>query len=135
MSELSGGCACGQIRYTAEGDPALVANCHCQDCQRAGGSQMATVVAFAKGGFKVSGQPKGYDYTADSGNKLTRFFCPTCGSRLYTNADAMADLALVAAGSLDDASSCKPMMNIFCASAQPWAAIDGSLPKFDGMPS
>lgn len=134
MSELSGGCACGQIRYTAEGPPALVANCHCRDCQRAGGGQMSTVVAVGKAGFEISGGPKGYGYTGDSGAKLTRYFCPTCGSRLYTDADAMADLAILQAGSLDDASECQPMMNIYCASAQPWAAMDDALPKFDGMP-
>lgn len=134
MSNLSGGCACGQVRYTAEGPPALIANCHCRDCQRAGGGSNATVVAVSKAGFQVTGEPKGYAYRADSGGNLTRYFCPQCGCRLYSDVEAMADLMILAAGGLDDPSECKPAMNIFVASAQPWAVMDESLPKFDAMP-
>lgn len=134
MDNASGGCACGRIRYTAQGAPALVINCHCRDCQRATGGQMGTLAAFPRAGFRLEGAPKGHAYTADTGNKLTRYFYPDCGSRLFTEADAMPDMTLVTVGSLDDAGDCKPGMNIFVASAQPWAAMDDSLPKFDGMP-
>jgi hypothetical protein len=34
MPTLSGGCACGAIHYTSEGDTLFALNCHCRDCQR-----------------------------------------------------------------------------------------------------
>jgi hypothetical protein len=30
----TGGCPCGQVRYSANADPALVGVCHCTHCQK-----------------------------------------------------------------------------------------------------
>ena len=30
---LEGGCYCGEVRYVAEGDPMMQAQCHCRECQ------------------------------------------------------------------------------------------------------
>ena len=32
---FSGGCQCGRVRYEADGDPVMVALCHCTMCRRA----------------------------------------------------------------------------------------------------
>src|SRR5271169_7134651 len=32
--KLSGGCACGAIRYECDADPVIMMNCHCRDCQK-----------------------------------------------------------------------------------------------------
>ncbi|MEI9901575.1 MAG: GFA family protein [Hyphomicrobium sp.] len=34
------------------------------------------------------GETRSYAVTADSGNTITRHFCPTCGSRLYIESSA-----------------------------------------------
>ena len=33
MAEMTGGCLCGQVRYTANADPVFVGVCHCTHCQ------------------------------------------------------------------------------------------------------
>jgi hypothetical protein len=52
--------------------------------------------------LKITGAIKYYDKTADSGNMLSRGFCPECGSSLFGKTSAMPELAMITAGSLDD---------------------------------
>jgi hypothetical protein len=49
----------------------------------------------------------------DSDQDLRRCFCNRCGSPLYSEADAMLDLAIIKAVTLDDTRSFKPAINIF----------------------
>jgi hypothetical protein len=34
MPEMTGGCLCGQVRYSANTEPAFVGVCHCKNCQK-----------------------------------------------------------------------------------------------------
>jgi hypothetical protein len=38
MLTRTGTCACGQLRVTCKGDPVMVSQCHCLDCQKRTGS-------------------------------------------------------------------------------------------------
>ena len=83
--KVDGACHCGSIRYEAEVDPSKVVICHCTDCQTLSGSAFRTVVPTNKGTFKLlSGQPKVYVKTGESGNKREQTFCPDCGSPIYS---------------------------------------------------
>lgn len=50
----------------------------------------------------VSGTPKTWDAIGDSGKVNKHFFCPTCGSSLYTELEVMPAMTCVKAGGLDD---------------------------------
>ena len=54
MSEHTGGCLCGAIRYRARGPTMSVKHCHCSMCRRAGGAAMVTWVGFARDGFALT---------------------------------------------------------------------------------
>lgn len=83
--KVDGGCHCGHIRYEAEVDPDKVVICHCTDCQALSGSAFRTVVPTNEGTFKLlSGEPKVYVKTGESGNKRLQTFCPDCGSPIYS---------------------------------------------------
>ena len=67
----TGGCACGEIRYSCTGEPLYMGNCHCRDCQRATGSAYFPAMLFKGENFTLkSGEPRWYEVTADSGNAM-----------------------------------------------------------------
>lgn len=135
MPKLSGGCACGAIRYEIDADPAFTCHCHCRDCQRAGGGQMSTLAAVPRSAFRLTrGDTRSFTYRGDSGHAVLRHFCAECGSRLYTDAQVLADMLFIAAGSMDDASSLHPDIHVYTRSKQPWAHIPPDAQCFETMP-
>jgi hypothetical protein len=131
---FKGSCSCGAVRYECTADPVITANCHCRDCQRAGGAGFASVLGVPKDALKITGEVKYFDLKGDSGKTIGRGFCPNCGSRLFSRMEAEPAIMGIAAGSLDDDGWYKPGMDIYTSSAQPWAHMDPALPKFPKMP-
>jgi hypothetical protein len=102
---ISGGCACGAIRYKSSASRIAMANCHCTDCQRAAGAPFTSVVLVPKPALEVQGEPRWFEAKADNGNQVRRAFCPTCGTPLFSESSGSdGALAVLKAGSLDDAS-------------------------------
>ena len=132
--KFTGGCICRAVRYECSAEPVMMANCHCRDCQKAGGGAFAPAVIVPKASLKITGEAKFHDTQSDSGNIVSRGFCPNCGSRLFGKTAAMPDLMAVMAGSLDDPSWYQPRMDIYTASAQPWDHMNPQLPKFQKSP-
>ena len=83
--KIDGRCHCGNITFEAEADPSTVVICHCTDCQTLSGSAFRTVVPTKEGSFRLlSGTPKVYVKTGESGNKREQTFCPYCGTPIYS---------------------------------------------------
>jgi hypothetical protein len=134
-SPMTGGCLCGRVRYEAAGAPVFSLICHCRDCQRSSGSAYNAALRMPAAGFRITqGEPKLYVKTADSGNTVTRAFCPDCGSPLFIRVSTRPDLIGLRAGTLDDPSLFHPEAHIFVKSAQPWDHLDPALPKYDAYP-
>ena len=59
--QMSGGCACGRVRYSAtiENDEAYL--CHCRMCQRATGSVSIAFKHVRQADVKWDGEPDWYD--------------------------------------------------------------------------
>ena len=98
MASITGGCACGAVRYECSADPIMAANCYCTDCQHSTGTAMASVMLVPKAAFKLTGVLKQYEVTGDSGGKVSRGFCPNCGSPILSLLPAMADFVALKAG-------------------------------------
>jgi hypothetical protein len=131
---ITGGCHCGAIKYEADIDPATVALCHCTDCQTMSGSAFRSNVPAKREGFKLTGTPKVYVKTAESGNKRAQAFCPECGTHVYATSVENQQVFGIRAGTCDQRSELRPVRQIWCQSAQPWAMNIDSVTKFPRQP-
>jgi len=134
--KYTGRCACGAVTFEFDKDPDFVASCHCLDCKKASGGEMATFFGVPQEDFTlISGKPKSHHYIAASGKGLDRNFCPECGARLFTsNLESFPGLVFVTLGSLDRPDLIAPKLEMFIKRRLKWAKpLD--LPQFEGMPS
>ena len=128
--KISGGCACGAIRYEVTADPIVMFNCHCRDCQKTTGSGYTPVFYAPANAFKITkGTPKYYKTNSEMIGDNIRGFCPECGSRLFGGKSDFGQG--IAAGTLDEPSVYKPQHEIWTSDAPPWDTMDPKLPKFD----
>lgn len=105
MSEImSGGCACGKVRFEAAVDPSDAYLCHCRMCQRATGSVSVAFVNAKLEEVIWIGQPDWYD----SSPIARRPFCARCGTSLGFMFAEDADKMDLTVASFDDPSPFKP---------------------------
>lgn len=128
---LSGGCLCGQVRYTITADPVFVGICHCTNCQKQSGAAYSVNVGVAKDALALQGSLKTFTDHGDSGREVLRRFCPDCGSPIITDAAAFPTIHIIKAGTLDDPSGLRPQRQIFCASKHPWVPILEGVPAYE----
>jgi hypothetical protein len=134
MTDRTGGCACGAIRFKISAPLAGVGVCHCTDCQKASGGPPNYVALVPTTSFEVTkGEAKIYVSKNDSGSNSGRAFCPDCGSPLWSMLTD-APLATVKLGALDDSSELSPSLHLYVASAPPWHLMHPGLPTFPKMP-
>ncbi|PSJ43411.1 GFA family protein [Allosphingosinicella deserti] len=131
-----GRCSCGAVTFEFSSDPTFVADCYCIDCQKSSGGVMSTYLSVPEEDFVLlSGEPKGFQYTADSGNTLVRNFCPTCGARVFTNQlQGFPGTVFVMMGALDHPEAIiPPIMEIFTKRRIAWTrALD--VPQYPARP-
>jgi hypothetical protein len=85
--------------------------------------------------FKITGDVRFFDKPADSGNMISRGFCPECGSPIYSRNSGVFGVVFVRASSLDDPQAFRPQMVVYTDRAAPWDHMDPSLPRFAAMPT
>lgn len=130
----SGGCLCGAVRFKVSGKPLRMAQCHCVDCQRATGTGHASNATFLEQDVEVSGGTTSFASPSDSGNVLTRHFCPTCGARLFLTSKARPGMITFAVGAFDDSSWYEPQFVFYTKRRPRWDITTESVPHFDAMP-
>ena len=132
--KLTGVCLCGAVTYEASGTPFVVGHCYCDDCRKASGTTHGTHVGLPADAVTLTGELRSYDKHADSGNVVTRSFCPDCGCAIHSTNSGMPGMMFIRASSLDDLNAVSPQMTVYAARAPKWALLDTSGPVFDEMP-
>ncbi|KAI1123566.1 Mss4-like protein [Nemania abortiva] len=129
-----GGCFCGRVRYSVEGEPLGKALCHCLDCRKITGSTYSTNIIIAGLDFKlVAGTPKSIAKMADSSREIVSHFCGDCGSTLWRDGASFGDAKVVKAGTLDDIDAldnAQPAVELFSSHRVSWVGeIAGAAQK------
>jgi hypothetical protein len=121
MMKIDGACHCGNITYVAEIDPDRVGICHCTDCQTLSGTAFRVSVAAAKEAFTIlTGQPKIYVKTAESGAKRAQAFCPECGTPIYAAAASDPQVFNIRVGTARQRAELRPKTQGWCRSSRDW---------------
>lgn len=131
---LNGRCLCGACTFEIAGDPVIVANCYCLDCQRLSGAGHTTGAMFAESGIRISGTPSTYSMTSEGGNSVTRTFCGTCGSPLFGQNTGMLGVMTVMMGTLEQSEDLVPQVAIFTRTKRPWDAEIPAIQSFETQP-
>ena len=128
--KVQGSCHCGRITYEAEVDPDSVHICNCSDCQMLTGSAFRVTVHAPKAMFRLlTGQPKAYVKTADSGAKRRHSFCPDCGAPVHSSADIDDPVTYsLRVGCLKQRAQLPPKKRNWLSSAMAWAQNVSVLP-------
>lgn len=134
MSNIVGGCLCGNIRYTCEAEPMMMAICHCKNCQKQTSTSFSILVAVPKGSLKIEGELSAYNDQGASGQPVIRKFCGRCGSPIMSDVVAIPTMDFLKAGTLDDTSWLKPEAQLWCDSAQSWLTLDGDIAQIAQNP-
>ncbi len=108
METFTGGCLCGNLRFSATGKPYRVGICHCLDCRKHHGALFHASAIFPQEAVTVSGDTRSY---------AERYFCPQCGSTVFGLSDDEIEINL---GSLDEPNQFVPTYELWAIRREAW---------------
>jgi hypothetical protein len=130
---FTGRCLCGAVTFESSAAPQAVLHCCCEDCRKSSGTGHCTHIAIPKDAFVITGNVSFYAHRADSGNTVTKGFCGTCGSPIYSTNSGYPGAVFPRASVLDDPELVQPQMVVYASRAISWDKLDETLPVFDEM--
>jgi hypothetical protein len=114
MNQYEGGCACGNVRFVAQGQPDRVGICHCMDCRKHHGALFYAAAVYPENLVTISGACSQFE---------GRHFCPACGSSVFAQTGEEIEVHL---GALDTPSQFVPEYELWTERREAW------LPAFAG---
>lgn len=127
---LTGGCACGSVRYRLESAPFDAGWCHCRTCQRNSG---APAMAFASvpAGHLVftAGRDKVKSFASSSFGH--RIFCGECGTPIAMEESEAPRTTDFSIATLDEPDAVPPGFHIFWSSRIGWFDPGDGLPRHE----
>ncbi|MEO7379126.1 MAG: GFA family protein [Sphingomicrobium sp.] len=102
---MTGGCACGRVRFEAAVDSDEAYLCHCRMCQRASGNVSLAMVGIAQDDVRWSHEPDWYASSAIA----QRPYCANCGTSLGFRYNKDTDKMDLTVAPFDDPSRFKPV--------------------------
>ena len=113
---FTGGCACGQLTYTAQGQPIRVGLCHCMTCRKTTGSVFNAFAIFPTDQVTISGESRSWE-AAPGGE---HHFCPQCGSRVFYSDRSDENEIEIMLGTFDQTDLFKPTYEGWAKRRESW---------------
>jgi hypothetical protein len=126
VTEWTGGCLCGAIRYRLASAPFDAGWCHCRICQLSSGSPAMAFASVKADDWQLE---RGEDAlgTVTSSSFGHRGFCTRCGTPLYMKVNHQPETVDFSVATLDGPDAIQPEFHIFYGSRIGWAeAYDGA---------
>lgn len=108
MTQLTGGCLCGNVRIVATGQPYRVGLCHCLDCRKHHGALFLAAAIFPESAVAIEGETREWN---------GRHFCPRCGSSVFGRSGDEIEVSL---GSLDAPDQLAPTYELWTVRRESW---------------
>lgn len=119
---FTGGCLCGRLRFSATGAPYRVGICHCLNCRKHHGSLFEASAVFPQDSVEFLGEAADYE---------GRYFCPRCGSPVFTRSGNEVELNL---GSFDAPDQLRPTYESWSVRRESWLPDFKLSTSFDRNP-
>lgn len=108
MEQFTGSCLCGKVRFVAMGRPYRVGLCHCLDCRKHHGALFHASAIFPEDAVAIEGETRDYQ---------GRFFCPHCGSSVFSRSGDEVEVSL---GALDAPDQLAPSYELWTIRRESW---------------
>ena len=122
----SGGCQCGQVRYTLRQEPLVIYRCPGTDCQTQSASAFGISVRVQRAALTFSGTLNSFEKGG-----AERQFCPTCGTRLLHRRPGYQNTLNFKGGTFDDTSWIMPAGDIWTGSKRSWVLLPEGAVTYD----
>lgn len=119
MDHIKGGCLCGRVRIAVSGAPNRVGVCHCHDCRKHGGAPFQAVAIFPADAVCIAGQASSFE---------GRYFCPTCGSSVYSVSEDEIEVNL---GTFDEINRFSPSYELWTVRRETWLQCLSSVHRYE----
>ncbi len=124
--DVTGGCCCGKVRFTATKVRPTVSECHCTMCRRQSGHRYATTQTNTENlVLEGAGNITWFEGSASA----QRGFCTTCGSHLFWRPAEQDHYAILAAA-IDEPNDLKMARHIFVADKGGYYEIEDGNPQY-----
>lgn len=130
----TGRCACGAVTLEITAEPIGTRQCWCRQCQQISSGGPSHNAIFPAEAVAIRGDLASSEWHAASGNTLTHWHCPRCGTQIYAQSSARPHLKTVRLGAIDEPHGLRPQAAIWTEEAPAWAVIDPAMEQFPQQP-
>jgi len=127
--ERTAACLCGSLGARTVGEPAVVAMCSCQMCQRRSGTAFGLYAWWPEVDVWMHGAAERYSRKSERGRMFDHHFCPTCGSTVALRGEHMPFMTGITVGAFADPAFPGPTVAVWDTTRVHWLDDIDDLPR------